>query len=79
MSRFSAENFWSHSAEKRRRVILSSFIKFGYRKSLDKRGEGKGVQQFSVERFCLTMPKFFVGEPLCAVSQKNSGSEKLYG
>ena len=34
---------------------------------------------FSVEIFCLTVPKKFVGEPFCAVFQKISGSEKLYG
>ena len=34
---------------------------------------------FSVEIFCLTVPKMFVGEPFCAVFQKISGSEKVYG
>ena len=29
--------------------------------------------------FCLTVPKIFVGEPFCAVFQKVSGSEKVYG
>ena len=29
--------------------------------------------------FCLTVPKNFLGEPFCAVFQKNSGSEKVYG
>ena len=29
--------------------------------------------------FCPTMPNFFVGEPFCAVFQKKSGSEKVYG
>ena len=32
---------------------------------------------FSVEIFCLTVPKHFVGEPFC-VSQ-NSSIEKIYG
>ena len=34
---------------------------------------------FSVETFCLTVPKNFVGEPFCAVFQKISGSQKVYG
>ena len=29
--------------------------------------------------FCLIVPKCFVGEPLCAMFHKISGSEKLYG
>ena len=29
--------------------------------------------------FCLTVPKCFVGEPLCAVFQKISDSGKLHG
>ena len=29
--------------------------------------------------FCLTVPKNFVGEPFCAVFQKISGSQKVYG
>ena len=29
--------------------------------------------------FCLTVPKNFVEEPFCAVFQKISGSEKVYG
>ena len=39
-------------------------------------GRRKGVSQFSVENFCFTMPKTFVGEHFCAVFQKNSGSKK---
>ena len=38
-----------------------------------------GVSRFSVEIFCLTVPKIFAGEPFCAVFQKNSDSEKVYG
>ena len=29
--------------------------------------------------FCLTVPKNLVAEPFCAVFQKISGSEKVYG
>ena len=28
--------------------------------------------------FCLTVPKHFLEEPICAVFQKTSGSEKIY-
>ena len=42
VSRFSVENFLSHSAENLRRGILYCCIDFGYRKSLNKRGGGRG-------------------------------------
>ena len=29
--------------------------------------------------FCITVPNFFVEEPFCAVLQKTSGGEKVYG
>ena len=44
--------------------------------SMDNKG---GYQDFPSKFFCLTMPKTFAGKPFCAVSEKNSGSEKLYG
>ena len=47
VSRFSVQNFSSHSAEVFRTGILCC-INFGYRKSLDK---GGGVSRFSVENF----------------------------
>ena len=34
------------------------------------------MSRFSVEFFCLRVPKNFVGGPFCAVLQKLSGSEK---
>ena len=37
------------------------------------------MSRFSVEIFCLTLTKSFVGEPFCAVFQKISGSQKVYG
>ena len=43
---------------------------------MDKRGEYQG---FPSNFFCLTVPKKSVGEPFCAVFQKISGSEKVYG
>ena len=35
--------------------------------------------RFEAKIFCLTVPKNFVGEPFCAVFQKISGSQKVYG
>ena len=57
--RFYVEKFLSHSAEKFRRGILYCCINFGYRKSLDKGGE---YHDFLSKIFCLTVPKFSVGE-----------------
>ena len=37
------------------------------------------MSQFSVESFCLTVSRNFVWEPFCAVCQKSSGSENVYG
>ena len=37
------------------------------------------MSQFSVDFFCLTVPKDFVEEPFCVVFQKLSGSQKVYG
>ena len=75
VSRFSVENFWSHSAENFRRGTLYCCIKFGYRKSLDKRG-GE-YQDFPSKIFCLIVPKNFVGEPFSV--SLISGIEKVYG
>ena len=36
-------------------------------------------QDFASKSFCPTVPRNFVGEPLCAVFQKVSGSGKAYG
>ena len=44
--------------------------------SVDNKG---GIKSFRRCFFCLKMPKSFAGEPLSAVFQKVSGSEKLYG
>ena len=37
------------------------------------------IFDFLSKFFCLTVTKNFVGEPFCAVFQKNSGSEKVNG
>ena len=69
----------SHSAENFRRgesfsvSLISGMEKFyaseGYVTIFD----------FVSNFFCLTVPKKLVGEPFCAVFQKISGSEKVYG
>ena len=60
ISRFSVENFLSHSAENFRAGILYCCNNFGYRKNLNKRG-GE-YQDFPSKIFCLTLPKTSVGE-----------------
>ena len=40
---------------------------------------GAEYQDFPSKVFCLIVPKNFVEEPFCAVFQKFSGSQKLYG
>ena len=37
------------------------------------------ISRLTVEFFCITVPKLFVEEPLCAVLQRVSGGEKVYG
>ena len=39
----------------------------------------KSITIFRLKFFCLTVPKHFVEETFCAVFQKISGSEKVYG
>ena len=77
MSRFSIFRriFFSHSAYNFRRGILYCCGIFGQRKSLDTRWVE--YQHFPSKTFCLTVPKIFAGETLCAVFQKFSGSEKF--
>ena len=38
-----------------------------------------GYYSFPSKFFCLSVPKVFVDEPFCAVFQKISGGEKVYG
>ena len=40
---------------------------------------GEGLKNFCRKIFCLRVPKNLVGENICAVFQKISGSEKDYG
>ena len=80
VSRFSVENFlsqcrkfpWGESFS----VSLISGIEKFYA------SEGRVMSRFSIFCrifFCITVPKNLVGEPFCAVFQKISGSEKVYG
>ena len=48
------------------------------KKFIDKRG-GREYQDFPSKIYCLTVPKHLVGEPVCAVFQKFSGGEKVFG
>ena len=50
----------------------------GTEKSWIRRGGGS-IKIFRRKFFCLTVPKNFVEEPFCAVFQKISGSQKVYG
>ena len=76
ISRVSVENFLSDSAEKFRSGTLQCVINFGYRNILCFRGL---CNDFLSKNFCLTVPKHFVGEPFCAMFQRNCSSEKVYG
>ena len=50
------------------------------KKFMNKRGGGRWeCQVFPSKVFCLTVPNNFVGEPFCAVFQKISGREIVYG
>ena len=76
VSRFCVENFLSHSAENLSRgesfsVSLISGIEKFY--------ASEGHVTIFCRFFCLTVPKNLVGEPFCALFQKISGSEKVYG
>ena len=41
--------------------------------------EGGGIKIFRRKLLCLRVPEAFLGENLCAVSQRVSASEKDYG
>ena len=73
---FPSKIFLSHSAEKISKGILLCFTNFGYGKKFCFRGLCHDFR-FSVEIFCLTVPRNFVGEPFCAVFHKIFGSEKF--
>ena len=81
VSKFSVGNFLSHSAENfRRGEPFSVSLISGTEKVRIRGGGGEGeYQDFQSKVFCLTVMKNFIGEPFCAVFQKISGSEKVYG
>ena len=81
MLRFSVETFLSHSTETfpRGNFLCCVSETFWWRKSLWKRREEGDYKNFPSNFFCLTVPKHFVEEPFCAVFQKTSGGEKVYG
>ena len=76
VSKLSVENFLSHNAEKFHTRTLYCFTVFGFRNLLCFRGLCHG---FLSEIFRLRMPKNFVDEPFCAVFQKLSSGEKVFG
>ena len=76
ISIFSVEKFLTQIAETFRRGTLKSFISLGYRKCLFFRGL---YHEFLSNFFCLPVPKPFVEEHFCAVFQKLSDGEKVYG
>ncbi len=41
--------------------------------------ERGGASRFSAEKFLSHSGEYFVGQPFCAVFQKISGGEELYG
>ena len=81
LSRFSVENYLSHSAEKFRGWRKSFCVSFilGIDKVWTRGGGGRQYQDFAPKFFCLTVPKNFVGEPFCAVIQKISVNKKVNG
>ena len=46
------------------------------KKFMDQRGVG-GYQEFLSKFLCLSVPKYFVKEPFCAVYQKISGCKNF--
>ncbi len=74
VSRFPVEFFLSHRAENFRKGILYCCNNFGYRKSLEKRGEE--YQDFPSKIFCLTVPKVSLGES--SVVAFFLGTEKIW-
>ena len=80
-SELSVEKFLSHSTEIFRRGTLLCCVSknLWWRKSLWKKVGRGDYRNFPSKIFCLTVPKYFVEEPFCAVFQKISGGEKNYG
>ena len=62
-----------------RKISYRNLLVFHYFRVSNKFMVQRVMSRFSVEMFCLTVPKNFVEEPFCAVFQKTSGTEKVYG
>ncbi len=77
--RSSVENIFSHSAEKFRRGTFYCFNNFKYRKMLGIKERGDGESTISSEKFLSHSAEYSIAQPFCAVFQKLSGSEKVYG
>ena len=58
--------------------ILQCFINFGYQRNICFRGLCHNFP-FPVDFLLSHSAEIFVGETFCAVFQKNSGNEKVYG
>ena len=78
MSRFSVELFWLTVPKNAVGEPFSLSLISGMEKVWI-RGWGGDWQDFPSKFLCLTVRKSFVGEPFCAVFQKISGSQKVYG
>ena len=73
------ESFLSHRTKKlRRRTLLCFRIFLESENFMDSRVEGD-YKDFLSEVFRRTVPKSFIAEPFCAVFEKISGSDKVYG
>ena len=76
VSRCSSEFFLSHSAEKFVGEPFSASLISGTEKLYASEGY---LPIFRRKFLCLTVPKHFVEEPMYAVFQESSDSEKAYG
>ena len=77
VSRFTVEEFLSHTAEISVGESFTVALVSGIEKVwIRKRSE---YRNFLSKIFCLTVPKKFLGEPFCVVFQKIPGIEKFYG
>ena len=77
MKIFRRKNFLSQ-CRKISQGIFYCFINFKYRKMLGI-NERAGASTISAENFLSHSAEYFVGQPFCAVFEKFSSSEKVYG
>ena len=82
VSSFSVKNFLSHSAESFRGGEGRNPLAIQKLRVSEKFGQyvrGGGSIKIFCRNFFVSVPKNFVGEPFCDVTQKVSDSEKVYG